>query len=114
VLASSLGIACPTAAEGVGRPLTGRGRVDVVAERRRDVVDVVEEEADGTFNREDAGGGCDSFEDVEIEESGRKERVVVLSRSVESGRVDRIPAVRFATTGAERVDSAVPVCLRRD
>lgn len=94
------------------RPLGAPGRVDVVATRRRLGAEVVVE-AEGVLSREAVGAGCDSFEDVEMEESGRKERVEVLSTRVERGRAERKVEERFGARRV-RVVSVAMVGLRRD
>lgn len=116
MLASSLGAYWDCDVEGAGSPLRGRGcaaplRADVVAARRRPGADAAVE---GALRRDCAGGGCDSLEELEIAESGRKEREVVLSTRVDRGRDERRVEVRLGAVGRGRVDSAAEVGLRRD
>lgn len=115
--ASTFGPACAVAGVGSAdcvRPLAVPLRKDTVAARRRLGADAPVEEEEGGLRREAAGPGCDSFEEVEMEESGRKERVDVLSTRVERGRAERNVEERFGA-GRVRVESVVVVVgLRRD
>ena len=79
------------------------------AGRRSPAEEAVVEE--GAFSLED-GIWC-SLEELEIEESGRRGRVVVLSTRVESGREGRRVDERVAVDGG-LVDSETEVGFRRD